>query len=238
MHPALAYARQIAYSSEEVLQFSYDQAVKYKDTPGVYVECGVAAGAQIIAMAAGAPNKTIYAFDSFEGIPLASNKDDQAPGLHFFTKTEQAALPNPGEQVLVSSGATVVSLDDFWGHLSKAFDRQVITNYTLDTPFMHRIGGYDIRAIEGWFEHTLNFWENTIPPISILRLDSDLYNSTYVCLKYLYPKVIKGGLIIIDDWALEGCRAAFRDYFPVDFRWHVDMNFIEGKESTVAYFIK
>jgi O-methyltransferase len=220
MHPALAYARQIAYSSEEVLQFSYDQAVKYKDSPGVYVECGVAAGAQIIAMAAGAPNKTIYAFDSFEGIPLASNKDDQAPGLHFFTKTEQAALPNPGEQVLVSSGATVVSEYDFWQHIDTAFG-----------PRKH-----NVKTVKGWFEVTLPAFE--CPPISVLRLDGDLYNSTYVCLKYLYPKVIKGGLVIIDDWALEGCRAAFRDYFPVDFRWHVDMNFIEGKESTVAYFIK
>jgi O-methyltransferase len=220
MHPALAYARQIAYSSEDVLQFTYDQAVKYKDSPGVYVECGVAAGAQIIAMAAGAPNKTIYAFDSFEGIPLASNKDNQAPGLHFFTKAEQMALPNPGQQVLVSSGATVVSEYDFWQHIDTAFG-----------PRRH-----NVKTVKGWFEVTLPAFE--CPPISVLRLDGDLYNSTYVCLKYLYPKVIKGGLVIIDDWALEGCRAAFRDYFPVDFRWHVDMNFIEGKESTVAYFIK
>jgi predicted O-methyltransferase YrrM len=81
MERALLYARTIAYSSEQVLQFTYDMAVKYRDSPGVYVECGVAAGAQIIAMAAGAPNKTIYAFDSFEGIPFPSNRDDQMPGI-------------------------------------------------------------------------------------------------------------------------------------------------------------
>jgi O-methyltransferase len=237
MHPALAYARQIAYSSEEVLQFTYDQAVKYKDSPGVYVECGVAAGAQIIAMAAGAPNKTIYAFDSFEGIPLASNKDNQAPGLHYFTKSEQAALPNPGEQVLVSSGATVVSEFDFWMNISNAFNKELKYHESFGIN-IYQIEGMKIIPVVGWFEQTLEYEADTIEPISILRLDGDLYNSTYVCLKYLYPRVIKGGLVIIDDWALEGCRAAFRDYFPVDFRWHVDMNFIEGKESTVAYFIK
>src|SRR5688572_22202450 len=120
MNKALKYAERIAYSSKEVLQFTYDMAMKYKDSPGVYVECGVAAGAQIIAMAAGAPNKTIYAFDSFEGIPLPSNKDDQMPGIKMLSKEEQSELPNPGEQVLESSGATSVSLEDFKFHIRQS----------------------------------------------------------------------------------------------------------------------
>jgi hypothetical protein len=228
MHPALAYARQIAYSSEEVLQFSYDQAVKYKDSPGVYVECGVAAGAQIIAMAAGAPNKTIYAFDSFEGIPLASNKDDQAPGLHFFTKAEQMALPNPGEQVLISSGAVVVSKEEFINHLITA-----------------KIYSDNIIVWKGWFEDTtVGFPKgHQISPIQILRLDGDLYNSTYVCLSNLYPFVAKGGLVIVDDWALPGCRQAVVDYFairPSDTfkKWRVSVKFIEGNDYKVAYWKK
>lgn len=218
----LKYAEQIAYSSKEVLRFTYDQAVKHKDSPGVYVECGVAAGAQIIAMAAGAPNKTIYAFDSFEGIPLASNKDNQAPGISFFSKAEQMALPDPGKQSLTSSGATVVPMDDFWNHI---IDSGVNTK--------------NIIAVEGWFEETLPTFE--CPLISILRLDGDLYNSTYVCLKHLYPKVIEGGLIIIDDWALPGCKQAVLDYFnsidkPLFLHYQVD--FIEDKNSTVAYWTK
>lgn len=195
---ALKYAEQIAYSSKEVLRFTYDQAVKYKDLPGVYVECGVAAGAQIIAMAAGAPNKTIWAFDSFEGIPLASNKDDQAPGLHFFTKAEQSALPDPGKQVLKSSGATVVPVSDFIDHTFNALGKKSL----------------NIKICQGWFENTLpDFVKYNDDEIAILRLDGDLYNSTYVCLTHLYPKVIKGGLVIIDDWALPGCKAAVDDYF-------------------------
>lgn len=198
MHPALKYAEQIAYSSKEVLRFTYDMAIKYKDSPGVYCECGVAAGAQIIAMAAGAPNKTIYAFDSFEGIPLPSNKDDQMPGIKFLTKEEQSKLPNPGEQVLQSSGATSVSHIDFWNHISQS-----------------GINQENIFTIEGWFENTIPLSDIFLSDqgISILRLDGDLYNSTYVCLKYLYPKVIKGGLIIVDDIQLPGCEAAVNDYF-------------------------
>src|SRR5687768_14876467 len=94
----LEYAEHIAYSTKDTLKLSYDMAVKYKDTPGVYVECGVAAGAQIIAMHSGAPDKLIYAFDSFEGIPLPSCMDDQYPGIIMISEEERRALPGPGYQ--------------------------------------------------------------------------------------------------------------------------------------------
>jgi hypothetical protein len=47
-----------------------------------------------------------------------------------------------------------------------------------------------------------------------LRLDGDLHESTLVCLQNLYPKVSKGGVVIIDDWgSLVGCRVAVEQYF-------------------------
>lgn len=211
----LEYAKRIAYSSEPVLMFSYEMAKKYANSPGVYVECGVAAGAQIIAMAYGAPNKTIWAFDSFEGIPLPSNKDDQYPGIRFISKEEQQLLPDPGKQLLVSSGATFVDFRDFENHLIN--------------------GGVDISKIildKGWFEETVKYFPR-YEKISILRLDGDLYNSTYVCLKYLYPNVIKGGCVIIDDIQLPGCRAACDDYFK-SIEFEPQYHYVDN----VAYFIK
>lgn len=226
MHPSLDYAAKIAYSSKETLMFTYEQAKIYKDLPGVYVECGVAAGAQVIAMAAGAPNKTIYAFDSFEGIPLPSNKDDQMPGIAMLSKTEQALLPDPGKQVLESSGATVVSVEDFESHIKAS---------GVNWPER-------IFAVKGWFEEMIpKYLEAIAPakqmgydfPIAILRLDGDLYNSTYVCLKHLYPKVIKGGIVIIDDWQLPGCKQAVIDYMAEIGEEHV-YYFV----SNIAFFYK
>lgn len=219
---AIAYAETIAYSSKEVLKFSYDMARKYAKSEGVYVECGVGAGAQVIALAAGAPNKTIYAFDSYQGIPLPSNKDDQMPGIQLLSKTEQMMLPDPGKQVLESTGATAVPLKDVVQHIKNS---GVKIN--------------KIYFIEGWFEETLPEFE--CPPISILRLDGDLYNSTYVCLKYLYPKIINGGLIIIDDWYLVGCRAAVFDYFFNErgkTRPPLETEYIKNNDSIVAYWTK
>lgn len=189
----LHFAERICYSSKRVLHFSYEAAVKYKDVNACVVEAGVAAGAQVIAFAHGTRQR-IYALDSYAGIPRPSNKDDQYPGLRMFYEGERETMPNPGEAVLESTGATVVSLEDFENNL--------------------KLSGVDysnVIPVRGWFEEVLPNFE--CPPIAILRLDSDLYNSTYVCLKYLYPKVIKGGLIIVDDIQLPGCKQAVDDYF-------------------------
>lgn len=210
----LQYAQQIAYSSKETLRFTYETAKRLKDAPGIFCECGVAAGAQIIAMAYGAPNKTIYAFDSFEGIPLPSNRDDQMPGIRKLSEAERKELPEPGEQVLESTGATSVSLVDFWVNIENS-----------------KVGSSNIIPIQGWFEETLP--EFIGPATALLRLDGDLYNSTFVCLKHLFPNVIDGGVVIIDDIQLKGCRDACDDYFHT-IGYKPNMQYI----SNIAFFYK
>lgn len=211
--PAIAYAEQIAYSSKEVLHFTYQKAKEYANSPGVYCEAGVAAGAQLIAMGCGAPGKTIFGFDSFEGIPLPSNKDNQMPGIRMLSEWEQKALPDPGNQALVTSGATAVPMDDVLTHIKNS---GVQAKYIL---------------VPGWFENVLPHYDTG--PISILRLDADLYNSTYVCLKYLYPKLLKGGIVVLDDIQLPGCRAACDDYFNL-IGLAPDYKYVDN----VAYFLK
>lgn len=218
----LDYAKQICYSSEETLEFTYQMAFKQRNINGVYIECGVAAGAQIIAMAAAAPDKTIYAFDSFEGIPLPSNKDDQMPGIRFLTHAERVSLPNPGEQVLESSGATAVNEETFWEHIEKS-----------------GVEKKNIKTVPGWFENTVALFGQLHTQIALLRLDGDLYNSTYVCLKHLYKRVVNGGVVIVDDYALEGSRHAVLDFIAEEgmkgimFHPVNGMNFKDG-----AYWFK
>lgn len=213
---ALAYAEQIAYSTRETLRFTFDVAEQMRGVNGIFCECGVAAGAQIIAMAAAAPDKTIYAFDSFSGIPLPSNRDDQYPGIRKISKEEQSKLPNPGEQVLESSGATSVSEEDFMNHLK---------NSGVDYS--------NVKIVPGWFEHTVRLFGGMQTRIALLRLDGDLYNSTFECLKYLFPRVIEGGCVIIDDWELPGCRAACDEYFQL-----IGATPEIKRVSNIAYFYK
>lgn len=195
-------------------------AANYRGVVGTcYAECGCAAGAQIIAMLEGSEFKRpIWAFDSFEGIPLPSNKDDQMPGIAMLKPWEIASLPEPGKQVLKSSGATIVSLEDFWDHIYRALGHEE---------------WFPLTTVKGWFEETMLNLNPEINKISLLRLDGDLYNSTWVCLQHLFPKVIQGGCVIVDDWSLPGCQAACVEYFE-SIGYKPEYNFLDG----TAYFFK
>jgi len=66
--------------------------------------------------------------------------------------------------------------------------------------------------IQGKVEDTLP--KITPEKISLLRLDTDWYESTYQELLHLFPKLSKGGTIIIDDYGhWKGAREAVDDYF-------------------------
>jgi O-methyltransferase len=69
----------------------------------------------------------------------------------------------------------------------------------------------DYTIHRGWFDATLPVRSDR--PISILRLDGDWYDSIYTCLRCLFPKVVAGGIIILDDYyTWDGCSKAVHDY--------------------------
>ena len=52
--------------------------------------------------------------------------------------------------------------------------------------------------------------------ISLLHLDMDLYEPTKVALEQLYPLVVAGGVVLLDEYAMDGFpgeSAAFDEYF-------------------------
>ena len=61
-------------------------------------------------------------------------------------------------------------------------------------------------------------FQNTLPsldagPFALIRLDADLYESTYVALEALYPKLSPGGFVILDDYRfLKSVSSAVSDY--------------------------
>lgn len=148
------------------------------------VECGVWRGGMIAAMAALLNgSNSYYLFDSFEGLPKAKPIDGEA-AIEW-----QKNVDSPGYH----------------------------NNCTAEIGFvetalkMAKVKKYEI--IKGWFEKTLPEKSTEIDKISVLRLDCDWYDSVMVCLDFLYPKVVGGGLIIIDDYfTWDGCSKAVHDY--------------------------
>lgn len=65
--------------------------------------------------------------------------------------------------------------------------------------------------VEGLFGETLPRLEGM--SFSLIRLDGDLYESTDIALRCLYPKLSPGGFLIVDDYGvIEACRQAVDDY--------------------------
>ena len=72
----------------------------------------------------------------------------------------------------------------------------------------------NINLIEGKVEETLLNEKNLPNKISILRLDTDWYASTKIELEILYPRLMSGGFLIIDDYGhFKGCKKAVDEYF-------------------------
>jgi len=188
-----------AYSTVPTLYNSF-QIAGYciqNNIEGDFVECGVAAGAQVAAMAYAGQllNKprVIHLFDSFEGIPLAGPNDTQQPGVGPITHNTNVKNLN---DLLVSSGITCHSLESVKANMKQwGIDESWLIYY------------------KGWFQYTFPLSAHKINKISFLRLDGDLYESTKICLEYFYPKVVTGGFVVIDDYSsLTGCRKAVDEY--------------------------
>ena len=66
--------------------------------------------------------------------------------------------------------------------------------------------------LEGWFENTLK--DSKIKKLALLRIDGDMYKSTYEVLDLLYEKVSKNGYIVVDDYGLksQACKKAVDDF--------------------------
>jgi hypothetical protein len=60
----------------------------------------------------------------------------------------------------------------------------------------------NVELVKGDVSETIPEYLNNNPQlkISLLNIDVDLYKPTFDCLKYLYDKVVKGGVIILDDY--------------------------------------
>ena len=71
--------------------------------------------------------------------------------------------------------------------------------------------GDNVIFLEGWFKDTLPTLGDE--KFAIVRLDGDMYESTIQAIETLYPRLSKGGYLIVDDWgAVPACKQAVLDY--------------------------
>jgi O-methyltransferase len=84
---------------------------------------------------------------------------------------------------------------------------------------VEQVRGYFARfGCENGVRFVPGFFQDTMPELrgrrwSVVRLDGDTYEATWVTLEALYPGLSAGGHLIVDDYgALEVCRQAVDDF--------------------------
>lgn len=172
-------------------------AVRYvvrHDIEGDVVECGVWRGGSSMAVALtlaalGDDRRHVYLYDTFEGMSAPTAEDVAVDGEAADRKFSQTRLSED------SSDWCRSTIDEVRHNLAT-------TGFPSDR----------LHFVKGKVEDTLPA-QSPRGPVSILRLDTDWYESTRHELEHLYPRLVRGGVLIIDDyghWA--GARKAVDEY--------------------------
>ena len=178
-------------TSPERVQALVD-SVRYLErhqVPGAFVECGVWRGGSMMAAAlalSGASKREFFLFDTYEGMPPPSDVDIDYKG-----NAAERLLNDPS----LAGDITAVA------HLDEVRRNMASTKYPES----------QIHYIEGKVEDTIP----AMAPdqIALLRLDTDWYESTRHELEHLFPRLVSGGVLIVDDYGhWKGARQAVDEY--------------------------
>lgn len=208
-------------------------AIEYiinNNIPGVLVECGVdTAKQQVIWInSLGKHNQTrhIYMYDTFNGLtkPTSNDfmcEDYQGPQYMKNTFSGKDTLLKIWEKNIINENTNK------WCYTSLECVQNTLNKTGYNNDYLHYIVG-DVCE-------TLNIKENIPDKISLLRLDTDWYESTKKELETLFDNVVKGGLIIFDDYYLwNGQQKAVNEYFKNN---NLTYNVIKINNQT-GYIIK
>jgi len=156
--------------------------------PGALVECGVWKGGSMMAAALTlkSQNRDLYLFDTFTGM----------------AEPTEADVPSPYDGY--SPHRKWRRKSDGWAAVPAQAVREAMNSTGYPSERVHLIAGKV---------------EDTLPAqapakIALLRLDTDWYESTRHELQTLYPRLARGGVLIVDDYGhYEGARRAVDEYF-------------------------
>ena len=161
-----------------------DLADRVRNVQGCIVECGTWRGGMIAGIAQSlGPEREYVLFDSFEGLPRAEDIDGLA------AQAWQADITSPSYYNNCTAERNQAEQAMALAHVARP------------------------EIVAGWFNDTVPAWALEGRQIALLRLDGDWYESTLVCLRNLFPLVVPGGLIVLDDYFVwEGCTRAVHQY--------------------------
>lgn len=166
----------------------YELYKKTAHLPGVIIECGVFKGL------------SFTLFSEFREI-LDNSRSRKIIGFDSFAEFPDTSFEADKE---------------FRNDFIKNAGSQSISRDQLIHVLMHKKVYSNIELIEGNITETVPEYVKQHPDlkISLLNLDTDIYEPAVTILEHLYPKIVEGGILLLDDYGVTvGETKAVDDYF-------------------------
>jgi asparagine synthase (glutamine-hydrolysing) len=169
------------------------QQLDRKNLHGLIIEAGVALGGSAIILAkTKAPARPLHLYDVFGMIPPPSTGD--GPDAH-------------ARYIEIASGRAIgIKGSRYYGYETGLLEKvqRNFVQFGIDLEQTHT------HVWPGLFEDTLQVNQ----PVALAHIDCDWYDSVWLCLERITPHLIRGGVLVVDDyWDWQGCKRAVDEYF-------------------------
>lgn len=171
----------------------YELYKKIVHLPGDIVECGVFKGGSLIQFASfrelleNERSRKIIGFDAFGRFPSSPNDPDNS----------------------------VINNDnDFIDNWNRLFSDEFLTKEDIYDSLKHK-GISNVELVEGNIMETVEIFLHKCPAtqIALLHIDVDVYHPTKKALDLLFPRIVRGGVVVFDDYGtIEGETMAVNEF--------------------------
>lgn len=168
------------------------RSIEQRKLSGIFVEAGCALGGSAILIASVKSSARQFCiFDVFGMIPPPTEEDTQDVHDRY--------------NIIVNGKSTGIGGDKYYGYQENLYDvvQENLRTFGID------LKRESISMIKGLVQDTMAIYE----PVAFAHVDVDWYEPVMTCLTRIFPNLVTGGSIILDDyhdWG--GCRKAADEY--------------------------
>lgn len=168
------------------------RSIEESNVSGIFLEAGCALGGSAILIASlKHPERPFYIYDVFGMIPPPTEQDTQ--DVHDRYKT------------IVEGNSKGIGKDKYYGYEEDLYE---VVQSNLQS-FGINVKEQSISMVKGLLQDTMSIDQS----VAFAHIDVDWYEPVMTCLKRIFPNLVVGGSIILDDyhdWG--GCRKAADEY--------------------------
>ena len=168
------------------------RSIEARNLQGIFLEAGCALGGSAILLASiKRRERALHVYDVFGMIPPPTGDDTDDVHTRY--------------QTIVQGQSTGIEGDRYYGYIDDLYDVVKANLASFDIECEE----HSVSLVKGLVQDTLHLHL----PVAFAHIDVDWYEPVKTCLERVFPKLVVGGSIILDDyhdWG--GCRKATDEY--------------------------